>query len=304
MAPANNRRKCNSGTEAGYVLLVLLLFLSLMVIAAAVVAPAIGVTIQREREEELIHRGVQYSRAVRKFTRKFGHYPVTLDQLQSSNGQRFLRRQYKDPITGKDFKLLHFADVQLSNGPGVAAFSQASQPPGTQFNADGTLAAPSAIGGLATTGQPGPGLADPGAAPLASTPNPGDGGGSTGVQFGSGGASPQIGIPTSAAVTQAGGASSQFGSGTPATQFGGGAILGVVSTSKIKGFHEFDHKSHYNDWKFYFDPGLDRGFPITGPTVRPVISSSGPATEPNADAGNFQQPGVQSTDPNQPHAPQ
>lgn len=260
-------------TQAGYVLLVLLLFLSLLVIAAAAVAPSIGVAIQRDREEELIHRGVQYTRAIRKFTRKFGHYPASLDELQNSNGQRFLRRKYKDPITGKDFKLLHFADVQLSNGPGVAAFTLASQPPGTQPpDPDG---APSATGSNPVAAPP-PGIdaADPETAPLSST---------------SVSAAPNAVSSPGAAL--GGGPSPRAGSGTPASQFGGGAILGVASTSKHKGFHEFNHKSEYADWKFYFDPGFDRGFPITGPTVRPVLTSTGPVTDQNVASDEPPQPG-------------
>jgi type II secretory pathway pseudopilin PulG len=261
-------------TQAGYVLLVLLLFLSLLVIAAAAVAPSIGVAIQRDREEELIHRGVQYTRAIRKFTRKFGHYPASLDELQNSNGQRFLRRKYKDPITGKDFKLLHFADVQLSNGPGVAAFTLASQPPGTQPpDTDGTQSSTATNSSPAVAPQPGTDATDPVAGPpssgpVVSTPN----------------------ALSSPGGVLGGGSSSRLGSGTPASQFGGGAILGVASTSKRKGFHEFDHKSQYADWKFYFDPGFDRGFPITGPTVRPVLTAA-PVTDQNAAAEDPPQPG-------------
>ena len=294
------RRRGAGTTEAGYVLLVMLLFLSLMVIAAAAVAPAIGVAIQRDREEELIHRGVQYTRAIRKFTRKFGHYPASLDELQNSNGQRFLRRKYKDPITGKDFKLLHFADVQLSNGPGVAAFMLASQPPGTQApNPDDTPSGASNMGPSASP-QAGAGTdgSDPGSAGLASSSASNPLG-----QSGQGGPAPaQFGNVRSAGGAQNG--SSQFGFGTPASQFVGGAILGVASTSKHKGFHEFDHKSQYNDWKFYFDPGFDRGFPITGPTVRPVLSSTGPVVDQTAAAGVTPPPGPEAPDPNQPHSPQ
>jgi len=260
MPPVFIHRRRLGEPQAGYVLLVLLLFLSLMVIAAAAVAPAIGVAIQRDREEELIHRGVQYTRAIRTFTRKFGHYPANLDELQSSNGQRFLRRKYKDPITGKDFKLLHFADVQLSNGPGVAAFSLASQPAGTQAPDPDVAGAPATPKpDPATVAQVVDGTADADAAAGAAHGQPG----------------PQPGQSASPLQAGTAGSSGATRPGQPA-QLGGGAILGVVSTSKTKGFHEFDHKSQYNDWKFYFDPGFDRGFPITGPTVRPVIASSGP----------------------------
>src|SRR5206468_3842694 len=57
-------------------------------------------------EEELIFRGEEYARAIQKFYRKFGVYPPSIDALVQTNGLRFLRRVYKDPITGKDFRLI------------------------------------------------------------------------------------------------------------------------------------------------------------------------------------------------------
>jgi len=68
----------------------------------------------RDREEELVHRGVEYERAVRKYYRKFGAYPPSLEMLESGNHMRFLRKRYKDPINGQDFKTLSYADVMTS----------------------------------------------------------------------------------------------------------------------------------------------------------------------------------------------
>jgi type II secretory pathway pseudopilin PulG len=84
----------------------------------AAVLPSITTQIRRDREQELIHRGAQYARAIKRYYKKFGNYPVTLDQLNSTNNVRFLRKRYKDPITGQDFRLLHYGDVQLSLGQG------------------------------------------------------------------------------------------------------------------------------------------------------------------------------------------
>jgi hypothetical protein len=55
---------------------------------------------------ELIFRGQEYARAVQKYQKKFGVYPSSVDQLVQTNGLRFLRKAYKDPITGKDFRLI------------------------------------------------------------------------------------------------------------------------------------------------------------------------------------------------------
>src|SRR5947209_16060251 len=91
--------------------------------------------VKRDREEELIHRGVQYSRAVRRYFKKFGRYPTRIEDLESTNRLRFLRKRYKDPMnrdpaTGKerDFKFLHLTDIQsLSNSQPVAGFAPVSQ---------------------------------------------------------------------------------------------------------------------------------------------------------------------------------
>src|SRR3974390_3135638 len=106
-------RQCRQG-EQGYVLLVLLLSLALLSIGFTVMIQGIEFEIKRDREEELIHRGVQYSRAVRKFIKAFGRYPNSVEELENTNNIRFLRKRYKDPITGKDFKVLHLMDLPSS----------------------------------------------------------------------------------------------------------------------------------------------------------------------------------------------
>src|SRR5438046_2191985 len=112
----NKRRR----SERGYILLILMLSVALLTIAALSWVEKVDFQIKRDREEELIHRGVQYSRAVRRYFKKFGRYPTRIEELENTNNQRFLRKKYKDPITGKDFKLLHVGEVQLASAAGIA----------------------------------------------------------------------------------------------------------------------------------------------------------------------------------------
>jgi type II secretory pathway pseudopilin PulG len=114
-------------SERGYILLMLMLFVALLAIAAGALAPSIAFRVKRDREEEMIHRGVQYSRALRRFVKKTGRYPSRIEELENTNNIRFLRRRYKDPITGKDFKLLHVGEVQLASSPGIGIGVAASQ---------------------------------------------------------------------------------------------------------------------------------------------------------------------------------
>src|SRR6478672_11399710 len=108
------RRKSSREPEAGYVLLALLLVIALMAIFAATLVTSIKFEIKRDREEEMVHRGVQYTRAIRAYYRKFNRFPAKVEDLENTNQLRFLRKRYKDPITGKDFKLVHFGEVKMA----------------------------------------------------------------------------------------------------------------------------------------------------------------------------------------------
>jgi type II secretory pathway pseudopilin PulG len=76
---SQTRRNPSRKDERGYILLTLLLIMALMIIAAAAIVPSITFNIRRDREEEMIHRGVQYSRAIRAYYKKFGRYPTKLE---------------------------------------------------------------------------------------------------------------------------------------------------------------------------------------------------------------------------------
>src|SRR5579863_162491 len=110
-------RSQNRSGERGYIMMTLLLVMALMAIFAAVIVSSVTFDIKRDREEEMIHRGVQYSRAIRAYYKKFSRYPAKIEDLENTNQMRFLRKRYKDPLTGKDFKLLHFGEAKLmTNG--------------------------------------------------------------------------------------------------------------------------------------------------------------------------------------------
>src|SRR5215472_15849650 len=131
--------------EQGYVLLTLLLIIALMAILAATLVTDIKFSIKRDREEEMIHRGVQYSRAIRAYYRKFNRYPAKIEDLENTNQMRFLRKRYKDPLTGKEFRLLHYGEAKLfgstnSTIPGasmVGANGQLTQQGGFQNSSFG-----------------------------------------------------------------------------------------------------------------------------------------------------------------------
>lgn len=106
----------------------LIFFATAASVLLAATYPAYQMQAKREMEEELIFRGEEYMRAIQKYQRRFGVYPATVDQLISTNGLRFLRRAYKDPVTGKEFRLITVnADGSMS-GSKVLSQNLNSQP--------------------------------------------------------------------------------------------------------------------------------------------------------------------------------
>jgi type II secretory pathway pseudopilin PulG len=89
----------------GYAMVALLVAMSVMAVMLGLALPVWQTAIRRERETELVFRGEQYVQAIRLFQRRYaGTLPPNVDVLVE---QRFLRRRYRDPITGGDFQLVY-----------------------------------------------------------------------------------------------------------------------------------------------------------------------------------------------------
>jgi type II secretory pathway pseudopilin PulG len=255
-------------TERGYILLSMMLFVTLLVIAAAAIAPTVAFQAKRDREEEMIHRGVQYSRAVRRYFKKFGRYPTRLEELENTNNLRFLRKRYKDPITGQDFKVLHLGEVQLSFGAGIAGATPAGAL--NQAAGQGFAAIANAQRQFQAANKP---------------PDQNAGEGDDAAKKDSDSGSPD----KLAGIT-----------------FGGGPIVGVVSASKDTTIREFNKKKHYNQWQFIYDPASDRGGLLNTPNQPPLqgtgaisggVAGGGPGGVPGGIPG--QQPQTPPQPPNQ-----
>jgi type II secretory pathway pseudopilin PulG len=240
----------------GYILITLMLFITLLAMAAVAVLPEIVHQIQRDREEEMIHRAVGYSRAIRKYYKKFGRYPARIEELENTNQLRFLRKRYQDPITRKDFKLIRQGDPAL-NMLGLGGVGQGlGQAPG-QGGKPGFVGAPG--GGIRPAGPSDAntpqvtGLPQP---QTSGTPNP------------AGGDSANSDTQVDA---KSAGSSSDSGPAPGGQVFGGGPILGVASVSKATTIREFNRKNHYNDWLFIYDPSSDRGGLLNAP-IQPDLN--------------------------------
>src|SRR5215475_8665829 len=237
-AAGQGSRSC----QRGYVLLTLLLVMSLLVIAAGVAASSIAFNIRRDREEELIHRGVQYTRAIRAYSKKTGRFPMRMEELDNVNGLRFLRKHYKDPITGQDFKLVYMSQV-VTVGP----------PRQPLLNMNGTP-------GFNSTNGPRSGISQPpnGTNDQSQSPAPAD--------------ASKPSQPDPSSDTQNSATGSDSGSGSDQLH-PAGMIVGVVSASKDTTIREFNGKNHYDQWRFYYDPAFDKFALTNAPTIKPGIDA-------------------------------
>jgi type II secretory pathway pseudopilin PulG len=314
MALKSQSRTAFRRTEDGYVLLTLMLMVTLLILAMAAIVPTISFEIKRDREGEMIHRGVQYSRAIRVYFKKFGRYPAKLEDLESTNNMRFLRKRYKDPITGQDFKVLRYGDVKMSfNAPLAGA-----------VNVNGV----SPLGGNTPFGQPQAGGTFGG-----STSGFGNSTGTFGSSTSSFGNSSGFGAaarpgtsPDSSTnsdqnqVTDPNSSSASSSSSSPTTQqpgqqpgatpgdapsaqpLGGLPVVGVVSTSKKEGIREFNHKKKYSEWQFIYDPTLDRGGLLMTPNQPPLQGFGNqqlqPAQQGNPTSSPFGPPPGMQNNPN------
>jgi type II secretory pathway pseudopilin PulG len=270
--------------ESGAMLLAVLFMMAVMIIVALAVAPSFVMQARRDREEEMIHRGTEYARAIKKYYKKFGRYPANLEQLDNTNQIRFLRRRYKDPLTKDgEWKLLHYGDIALllgANAKGVPGqqvpgqqvgplgvsqnanlgLSSAANATGTDQSANTALNAAqqllqqqsAAAGNQAqvTPQQTG------GNSPFTSGP------GSTQAQSGfSLGNGPGTGVGGGSGQTQTGQTGSNntiFGNtGVGGQTFGGGAIVGVASKDKDTTIRIFNKKKTYDEWVFIYNPAMD-----------------------------------------------
>ena len=101
--------------ERGYAMAALLVALAVMAVMMSVALPVWRHDARRAKEEELVWRGQQYVRAIRLYQARMQALPPSVDVLVTG---RFLRKKYKDPITGDDFQVL---------GAGSPAPGQAGQ---------------------------------------------------------------------------------------------------------------------------------------------------------------------------------
>lgn len=96
--PSDRRPAARRRGEAGYNLIILVMVIAVMNVMLAAALPAFTATIRRDKEEEMVFRGLQYAEAIRVFQNRFQRPPVRLDELIEAK-PRCIRQLWKDPMT-------------------------------------------------------------------------------------------------------------------------------------------------------------------------------------------------------------
>ena len=312
-----------SRRDSGAMLLAVLFMVAIMVITALAVAPAFIQQAKRDREEEMIHRGTEYARAVKKYYKKFGRYPANLEQLEKTNNIRFLRRKFKDPLV-KDgqWKLLHYGDIAtLAGAQGLGPNARLQGPGGGPLGSTpgqnigpgagsspfggGQSASTAAAGAQLSQQQQAVFMANQAAAAAQATGSSPFASSGTQSSQDSSAAGPSSGVGGGQSPTQPGQTGSNntiFGNtGVGGQTFGGGAIVGVASKSKDPTIRIYNKKKTYDEWQFIYSPMLDRqNVLLRGPyNGQSMIMAGQYGTAPGQNPQG-QQPGTQNPQPNQP----
>jgi len=294
MSTANQKTTGKRG-ERGYALLIVIFLTTLLVLSTMAVAPNILTEGRREKEKEMIWRGKQYTRGIKLYYRKMGHFPTSFDDLTKPKigSLRFMRQAYKDPMNKEDgsWRLIYVGaagqligslkprpNLQLPQAGGTGTAANALSGSGTQTPASTTGQGGGTSLPLAN-GQPGPSGTQPGGStsgtnPPATTGNP--------VSADQGDAP----IPTG---------------DTPTIM--GGNIIGVGGKINKSSIIVYDKSKNYRLFEFIWDPSKDTfgvgqpglqtgtglGQPLGQPGQNPTNTPQNPPQNPQPPPQNPQQ---------------
>jgi type II secretory pathway pseudopilin PulG len=141
--------------DRGYTLVALIVGMTVMLILIAGVLPLASAEAQRDKEAELIFRGIQYAEGIRNFRRRYGRYPNALKEMFEMR-PRTLRKLWKDPMTNSEkWGLITAAGAPVTTkvppgGPG-GGLAPTPAPTPTPFTF------PSTTGGFGNPGDAPPG---------------------------------------------------------------------------------------------------------------------------------------------------
>lgn len=258
--------------QAGFTLLMVVFMVAVLLITVAAAAPNLLTEGRREKEKEMVWRGEQYERAIRLYYQKFGKYPTKIEDLtRETNGVRFLRKAYTDPMNAEDgsWRFIYVGP----NGQLIGSVKQTSLLQNA-LNVPGSTALSAFGGGMQQLSLPGSG-ANPQAGAPGGIGAPGTPGANTPGQVGT----------NPAAASNPLESQPQQLDGTVM----GGNIVGVGSKIKKPSIRVYLGGDTYQQWEFIFNVVGQTGLP--GQT--PVNPNANPAGAPNGAAPNAANPYAQ-----------
>lgn len=258
--PSRLRIEEGASSDEGYLLLGLVVACFLILLALGVAAPRVAKQLERDREVESEHRAQEYVRAIQLYYRRTRRFPSSVEELlgtgtsgvSSALKVKYLRQQFKDPLTGGDYRLILVGKAK-TEVKGFFGEPLEGMPAGSLGSVTGMQSNPA--GGAASAF----GGSTPGAAAGASGLSFGSSSSFSGAQVSTSGAQ-NAGSTGSGTASSAGAASSSTaGSSTDATTFQGskGAFLGVGSNAKGHGLVEWNGSETIEEWEFLYDPRVE-----------------------------------------------
>ena len=119
-------RKTRREREGGFALLLVFVMAAVLAITLYMELPRLAFEAQRQKEQMLVERGQQYQIAIRRYMQRGLRqgmnqvvgppWPTKIEDLEDTNGRRFLRKRYLDPMTGKDeWRIIHINNGILTD---------------------------------------------------------------------------------------------------------------------------------------------------------------------------------------------
>jgi hypothetical protein len=268
--------------QGGYAMLMVLFLATLMLLGTMAVAPNLLTEGTRDREQEMIWRGKQYTRGIKLYYRKTGKFPTSMEDLTKPKigTIRFMRQAYKDPMNPKDgeWRLIYVGPAgQLIGSLKPKRALQLSMFGGVQ-----NIAAPT-MGGV-----PGASSAPPIGQPFGQTGLQPAGG--AGTLFSAGGQNEPPSGEIEAPVADDAANQALLAADPP--QVMGGNIIGVGSKINHPSVLVYDKAKNYRQFEFIWDPSKDAitvgGAPGLGP--QPALPGAQPASSSPFPAGGANAP--------------
>ena len=253
--------------QRGYALLLVIFLVGLVLVGTMSIGLRVLTEGRRQKEEEMIWRGKQYTRGIKLYYQKYGRFPTSLDNLtQPGPGNiRFMRQAYKDPMNKDDgsWRLIYVGPAGQLIGSLKPQPMNALMPGARGI---GQPAASTGIGGFGATASPSVGFTA-GTTAGATAPGTATTGAGSGAQSTAAAAGGDQPVPMGDTPTLV-----------------GGNIIGVGSKVNQPSIMVYEKAKNYRLFEFIWDPSKDLG--IAGGAPGTPLGTPVPGQNPlNAQPG-------------------